>query len=147
MKPSLVLRIFVSGACLASASVACSQEPEDATQSSDPLQVCLYDAACVDLPDAGLPPWPDAGFPPPPPPFDGGFSQPPPFPDAGFPGFDAGWPPAYGFDAASFAPLCNAFDPKYYAEYAQALGTLQVTPCSSCAAAECCYQGLACVAQ
>lgn len=136
MKASRVLGGVVAALGLSASAFACMQGPEEAKTSSEPVQVCFTDAACVDIPDAGLPPWPDVGVPPP-----------PAFPDAGFPSaFDAAWPPSYGFDAG-LAPLCNAFDPKYYAEYVQALGTWPVVPCFACAANQCCYQGLACVAQ
>jgi hypothetical protein len=100
---------------------------------SDGLTVCWGDSGlCVNTPDfdggggffpgfdATTPTWPDAGF--------GGFG--------GFNGFDAG------------NPFCNWTDPKYAQEYQTAAFSAALKPCAfGCAATECCYAGLSCVAQ
>lgn len=120
---SRALRVGFATLTLSASVAACMQGPEETKTSSEAIQICLSDAApCVDLPDAFSPPWSDAGFP-----------SPPTFFDAAFP--DAG------------NPFCNALDPKYYAEYMKAIGTLQLTPCFACTAGQCCYGGLACVAR
>jgi hypothetical protein len=118
MKASRALHVSITVTVLlvlASTASCLSGGEEKTGTSSAAQQVCVFDAACVDLPDASAPAWPDAGFP--------------------------------GFDAGAFAGFCNALEPKYYAEYLQAVSTLHVTPCYACAPTDCCYQGLACVAQ
>jgi hypothetical protein len=151
MKTSGALRVGLATLILSSSLVACMQGQEESKTSSEPVQVCLTDAGpCVDLPDAFPAPWGD----------DGGALPPPPSLDAGFPGFDAGvppfpgfsdasvpgWPPSFGADAG-YPAVCDPLDPKYYGEYLQAFSTFQVTPCFACTAGQCCYDGLACVAQ
>lgn len=140
MKASRILGVSLTVLLVPAAAASClSGGGEEKTgTSSAAQQVCVFDAACVNVPDAVAPQWPEAGFPG----FDAGIPT-FPWPDAQAPT----WPPPFGDDADAFLGFCNALDPKYYAEYVQAVSTLHVTPCYACAPTDCCYEGLACVAQ
>jgi hypothetical protein len=132
--PALHVSVTVTVLLVLASTASCLSGGEEKTgTSSAAQQVCVFDAACVDFPDASAPGWPEAGLPA----FDAGVPT-FPWPDAQAPT----WP-----DAGAFAAFCDAFEPKYYAEYVQAVSMLQVTPCYACAPTDCCYQGLACVAQ
>ena len=131
-KGLLGLAVGVMGLVGGAAVVACS----DGHSSSPPNGHSAQDLVCVgnvcwdaDVPgfdEAGQPIIPDAGIPI------------PDWSDAGFGGqfFDAGF------------NYCNWLDPKYYSEYQQAFWSGQVKSCwTGCAASECCYSNLSCVAQ
>ena len=134
------VRVLLAAACFSTmgVTIACSDH-HGATASSknqQDLQMCFGDSGfCIDADvpgwDGGFPDW-DASVPV----WDGGV---PAFPDAGF---------GFGFDAEGpFFGYCG-WDPKYVTEYDTQVATFTVKPCMfGCAATECCYLNLSCVAQ
>jgi hypothetical protein len=129
------VRMVLAAACFATlgVTIACSDHPgtHASSKSQQDLEMCFGDSGyCIDADIPG---------------FDGGF---PGFPDAGgFPGFpDSGF--GFGVDAEGpFFGYCG-WDPKYVTEYDTQVMTFTVKPCfMGCAATECCYLNLSCVAQ
>ncbi len=118
---ALALLSLLAGAAACSGG---SGSSDGASRHADDLTVCFYDGGpCADVPDPGSA-------------FEAGAPSVPGFPEAGAP---APGSPSFG--------LCG-FDAKYPTEYWSAVGAASVKPCwMGCASTECCYAGLACVAQ
>jgi hypothetical protein len=119
-----------AGVCVAACSSPGGADHHGGASAQD--LICFGDSGlCI---DADVPGFPEAGP----------FPSPPPWPDAGFPSFDAGIP---GWDASFGVNYCPWQDPKYTTEYQASVWT-GVKPCwLGCAATECCYANLGCVAQ
>lgn len=131
LAPRMKIRTVLLVSAVFSTAIACSSAgsqrgDDESARKSEPLTMCFYDGGpCIDadIPDPST--MFEAGAPAPPPPVF-------PDPDAGFGG------------AAFFCGL----DPKYVTEYTTALMTGAFKSCMlGCGAGECCYAGIACVAQ
>jgi hypothetical protein len=143
MTMSTRVRLFLAAVCFSTlgVTIACSDHggAPVASKSQQDLQMCFGDSGfCI---DADVPGWDAGGFPS----WDAG----------GFPSWDAGgwpsWPDAgfgFGFDAEGpFFGYCG-WDPKYATEYQTQVASFTVKPCmAGCAATECCYLNLSCVAE
>jgi hypothetical protein len=131
--PLAALAFFSAAAvCVAACSSPSPDDRHGGASRGEGLTYCFGDSGlCI---DADVPGFPDASP----------FPTPPPWPDAGA-SFDASIP---GWDASFGVNYCPWQDPKYVTEYQTAVWTAAVKPCwLGCAATECCYDNLSCVAQ